>query len=202
AERFLADPTLRALEHPKPTPRHCYLAGGRRPVLFDAKVGHGLARQVPPEAYRRFCADLKARTDRNQANRAGEPALHAENQGLTAEWVARCGPPAQQDRHAAGVLPLQEVLEGMADEAFSTVGARQRYIRDGVERLQTYLGQFPRYAKIVVTKEDLLVTSANAEHATEPQWALKLELQALLPDADLTLRLHRVSLRTEPNAPH
>lgn len=52
AEDLLADPNMRALEHPKPTPRQCYLQRGRRRLLFDAKVGHGLVRQVPPEAYR------------------------------------------------------------------------------------------------------------------------------------------------------
>lgn len=201
AEQFLADPNLRALEHPKPTPRQCYLPRGRRPLLFDAKTNHGIARQVPPEAYRRFCEDLRARTERNREIRARELAVHDEKQRLIAEWVARCGTPDQQDRRAAGVLPVEEAVEGMADEAFAAAGDRPRYVRDGVERLQAFLRQFPKYAKAVVTKLDLVVTSANAEHATEAQWTLKKELEELLPATELTLRLHRLSWKKDSNAP-
>jgi hypothetical protein len=201
AEEFLADPTMRALEHPKPTPRQCYLRLGRRQVLFDAKVGHGLARQVPPEAYRRFSADLRERRERNQARRAEQLALHEDKQRAIAEWVARRGTSDQQARHAASVLPLEEVLECMADEAFAAVGDRPRYVRDGVERLQAHLRQFPQYGNAVVTRVDLVVTSANAEHATEAQWALKQELNALLPEAELTLRLHRLAWKQDPDAP-
>jgi hypothetical protein len=201
AERFFADPDMRALEHPKPTPRQCYLAGGRRPILFDAKQHRDLARQVPPEAFRRFSEDLRARTERNQEKRARQLAIHEERQRVIAEWVARRGTPDQQARHAAGVLPLQEVLDGLTDEAFAVVGDRPRYVRDGVERLQAYLRQFPQYAKVVVTKADLLVTSANAAEATETMWALKQELETLLPDAVLTMRLHWLALKTEPSGP-
>ena len=201
AEQFLADSNLRALEHPKPTPRQCYLPRGHRPLLFDAKTGHGLARQVPPEAYRRFCEDLRARTERNREKRARELAVHDEKQRLIAEWVARRGTPDQQDRHAAGALSVDEALEGLSDEAFVPAGERPRYVRDGVERLQTFLRQFPEYRKAIVTKLDLVVTSANCEHATEAQWALKKELQDLLPDFELTLRLHRLAWKKDPNAP-
>lgn len=201
AEQFLADPALRALEHPKPTPRQCYLPRGRRPLLFDAKTNHGLARQVPPEAYRRFCDDLRARTERNKEIRARQLAAHDEKKRLIAEWVVRCGTSDQQDRHVAGVLPVEEALEGMADEAFAAAGDRPRYVRDGVERLQVFLRQFPKYCKAVVTKLDLLVTSANAEHATEEQWVLKKELEEALPDTELTLRLHRLAWKKDSNAP-
>lgn len=202
AEQFLADPTMRALEHPKPTPRQCYLAAGRRPMQFDAKQHQGLARQVPPEAYRRFSEDLRARTERNREIRARELGVHGEKQRLIADWVAKRGTPAQKERHAAGVLAVDDVLEGMADDAFAAVGNRPRYVRDGVERLQAHLRQFPEHADTVVSKANLLVTSINAEEATEVQWALRCELQALLPEAELTLRLHRLSLKTAPNAPH
>jgi hypothetical protein len=63
------------------------------------------------------------------------------------------------------------------------------------------LRQFSQYAKVVVTKTDLLVTSENAEKANEAQWALTQELQKLLPDAELTLRLHRLAWKKDPLAP-
>ena len=201
AERFLADPTQRAHEHPKPTPRRCYLTHRHRTIMFDSKTDRGLARQVPPEAYRRFCEDLRARTERNREIRARELALHNEKEREIAEWVATRGTADQQDRHAAGVLSIKEVLEGMADDAFAAAGERPRYKRDGVSRLESYLRQFPQYAKVVITKADFLVTSANAEHANEEQWALKLELETLLPDATFTLRLHRLAWTKDPKAP-
>jgi hypothetical protein len=170
-------------------------------MFFDAKVGHGLARQVPPEAYRRFCADLDARAERNQAKRARELALHDEKERAVAEWVGRCGSRDQQERHAAGVLPMHEALEGMADEAFADVGDRPRYARDGAERLQEHLRQFPRYTQVIVTKADLVVTSETADEATEAQWALKSDLETLLADAEFNLRLHRLSWRADPAAP-
>lgn len=201
AERFLADPTLRAHEHPKPTPRRCYLTHRHRTIMFDAKTDRGMARQVPPEAYRRFSDDLRARTERNREIRTRELGVHDEKERVIAEWVVARGTPDQQDRHAAGMLSIKEVLEGMADDAFAAAGERPRYVRDGISRLESYLRQFPQYAKVVVTKADFLVTSANAEHANEAQWALKQELEKLLPDATLTLRLHRLSWTKDPKAP-
>jgi hypothetical protein len=201
AERFLADPTQRAHEHPKPTPRRCYLTHRHRTIMFDAKTDRGLARQVPPEAYRRFSEDLRARTERNREIRARELALHNEKERVIAEWIATRATSDQQHRHAAGVLSIKEVLEGMADDAFAAAGERPRYVRDGISRLETYLRQFPQYAKVVITKADFLVTSVNAEHANEAQWALKQELESLLPDATFTLRLHRLAWTKDPKAP-
>lgn len=201
AEEFLADPSMRALEHPKPTPRQCYLQRGRRQILFDARMGHGLARQVPPEAHRRFSTDLRDRRQLNMARRAEQLALHEEKRRAIADWVERSGTDDQKARHAAGVLPLEEVLEGMADEAFAVVGNRPRYVRDGVERLQAHLRQFPEYADVVVARPSLVVASANTEHATEDQWGLQHELQALLPMAKVTLRIHRLTWSGDPAAP-
>jgi hypothetical protein len=78
AERFLADPALRAHEHPKPTPRRCYLTHRHRTIEFDAKTDRGMARQVPPEAYRRFSEDLRARKAHNQELRTRQLAVHGE----------------------------------------------------------------------------------------------------------------------------
>lgn len=201
AEAFLADQAMRALEHPKPTQRQCYLQRGRRQILFDARMGHGLARQVPPEAYRRFMADLNERRQRNMARRAEQLALHEAKRRAIAEWVERRGTQDQKARHAVSMLPLTEALEGLADEAFAVVSERPRYVRDGVERLQAHLRQFSRYADVAVTKAELHVDSADADHATEAQWRLQEELQALLPNASVSLRIHQLSWRKDPAAP-
>ena len=98
-------------------------------------------------------------------------------------------------------LVIEEVLEGMADEVFGVVGDKPRYVRDGVERLQCHLRQFPKYSDVVITRADLLVVSANAEQATDEQWAFKEELQALVPEGALALRMHRLSWRGDSTSP-
>jgi len=156
---------------------------------------------VPPEAYRRFTTDLRERRERNLARRVEQLALHQEKRRTIADWVERRGTPDQKARHAAGVLPLQEALEGLADEAFAVVGDRPRYVRDGVERLQAHLRQFPDYANVVISASELLVVSTQAESATVEQWALKQHLETILPNAELSFRVHRLSSKTDPRAP-
>ena len=202
AEDFLADLTRRAHEHPRPTPRQCYLTARNRIVLFDAKTDHGVARQVPSEAYRRYCADVKTRSERNRDIFRREMALHQERDRVIAEWVNTHGTRDQQDRHAAGMLPTREVLEGIADEQFAVASDRPRYVHDGVERLQSYLRQFPPYANVVVTKRDLRVTTDHAEDATEAQWTLMQDLRALFPDADVVLQRHRLAWARDADAPY
>jgi hypothetical protein len=201
AEDFLADPTRRALEHPKPTRRKCYLAtkSGRN-VLFDAKRDIGVARQVPPEAYRRFCQDYSERREKNFDTRSRQLALHGERDRFVADWVAQHGTPDQRQRFAQGMLSLKEILNGVADLAFAAARERPLYVRDGVGQLQRHFRQFAQYANVVVTKEDLIIDSANAENASESQWAFVRELQRLLPDASVTLRLQRFSWRREPKS--
>jgi hypothetical protein len=201
AEEFLAEPMRRAHEHPRPTPRQCYLTARNRVVFYDAKTDHGAARHVPPEAFRRYCADVTARKARNQDISRRESALHDQRVRLIADWVATRGTRDQRERHAAGLLPIREVLEGLADEHFAAAGERQRYVHDGVERLQTFLQRFPAYAHVVVTTRDLRVTTAHAEDATDAQWALMEDLRALFPDAEVMLQRHRLAWAGDANAP-
>jgi hypothetical protein len=169
-------------------------------VLFDVSIDDGLAKEVPPEAHRRFRADLRTRREENLRQRAEQLGLHEEKQRVIAEWIAAHGTPEQQSRHAADVLPMAEVIELMADEAFTPI-AHPRYVRDGAERLQSHLRQFPQYATAVVTAADLAVTSKDAGQATAAQWALVQELRDTLPDATVTLRMHRLAWKLDANAP-
>jgi hypothetical protein len=99
------------------------------------------------------------------------------------------------------MLPLAEVLEGMADEEFGAAGDRPRYVLDGVERLQAHLRSIPRYAHVVIGKGDLGVRTTRAEEATEAQWLLLREMRALFPRADVTLQRHRLGWKHDANAP-
>jgi hypothetical protein len=201
ARAFLSDPNQRALGHPPPTPKRCAIATEAGRVLFDADTDHPPARDVPLEAYRRFRTDLRARQGRSQQGRAEQLAAHEEKKRFIADWIAANGTVEQQDRQAAGMLPIDEALEALGDVEFAPLGDRPRYTRDGVARLQVHLRQDPRYSDAIVTAATLSVISTNAVKATAAQWALLKEIQALLPHATATLRIHRLSWKQHPHAP-
>jgi hypothetical protein len=201
AQSFLADLTQRALVHPAPTPKRCYVTSEFGRMLFDADEDEMPARTVPAEAHRRFRSDLRERKERNQRERAAQLAIHEEKRRFIAGWIAAHGTQEQQARHAAGMLPMDEAIEAIADEALTSIGDRPRYTRDGAARLQAHLHLLTRYAGAVVTSLDLRVTSANASSATPHQWAFVREVQMLLPDSVVVLREHKLAWKSEPLAP-
>lgn len=201
AEEFLADPKRRARVHPRPTSRLCHLLVNNTVVRFDVKTDVGIARQLPPEAYRRFCGDERERSQRGQEEFKTGYAVHQEKERLVAEWVSKHGSPSQRERHAAGLLPISEVLEGMADQEFAAAASRPRYVPDGVERLQAFLRGHPQYANVVLMKVDLKVQTERAEDATEAQWSMLSELRAVFPHAEVTLQRHTLTWTRDPKAP-
>jgi hypothetical protein len=201
AQQFLNDRTQRALVHPVPTPDRCYLVAPQGRVRFDVNLDEGPARQVPPEAHRRFRTDLRARAERRQQERAAQLAVFEEKKRVAAEWIATRGTPEQQARHAAGVLPIAEAVELMTDETFRPLDRWPVYPLDGAERLQAHLRQFPQFAHATVTTRDLVITVADAQRASAAQWALVQELQRALPGATVTLRAHRLAWKLNAAAP-
>lgn len=197
AQAFLSDPTQRALVHPAPTPKRCFVAMALGRLVFDASTDEAPARDVPLEAHRRFRADLRARREQNQQQRAAQLALHEEKKRVIAEWIATHGTPEQQARQAAGMLPMDEAIEAMADQAFTSLGDRLRYVLDGLARLQARVREYSQHADVVITRDDLIVTSANAEKMTAAQWALVNEFHALVPEATVTLRVHKLSWKRD-----
>jgi hypothetical protein len=153
------------------------------------------------EAHRRFRADLRARADRNQQERSAQLAIHEEKKRLIAEWIDAHGSPEQRARQAAGMLPMDEAIEAMADEAFAGVQGLRRYVRDGAERLQAHVRQWHQHGAATVTATDLSVTSTNAVKATAVQWALVERVRTLLPDATVALRAHRLAWTRDAKVP-
>src|SRR3954469_22692770 len=139
AKAFLADPGRRALVHPTPSPKRCLVEteGGR--IFFDADPDVAPARDVPAEAHRRFRADLRVTREQNLRTRAEQLAQHEEKKKFAAEWIAAHGTPEQQTRQAAGVLPIDEVIDAMTDHAFRCLAERRRYVPDGAARVQALL---------------------------------------------------------------
>ena len=201
AEEFLADPKRRARVHPRPTSRACHVLVNNSVVRFDAKTDVGIARQVPPEAYRRFSADERERSQRGQEEFKRGYAVHQEKARLVADWISTYGSPSQRERYAAGLLPVSEVLEGMADQEFAAAASRPRYVPDGVERLQAFLRRHAPYANVVLMKVDLDVRTDRAEDATEAQWSMLSELRAVFPLAEVTLQRHTLTWTRDSSAP-
>src|SRR5262249_9024119 len=78
AKACLSDLTRRALVHPTPSPTRCVIQTEEGRVFFDAATDLAPARDVPPEAHRRFRADLRAQRDQNLKTRAAQLAQHEE----------------------------------------------------------------------------------------------------------------------------
>jgi hypothetical protein len=201
AQGFFADPAQRAMVHPVPTPTRCFLAtlGGR--VMFDASSDIGPARELPLEAHRRFRADLRARKERTLKLRAEQLALHEEKKRVIGEWAVTRATDEQRSRQEAGLLPVEEVIEALTEEAFSGLNGQPRYEMDGAARLQTHLRAAIGRADLVVGPADLQVAGMDASSATSGQWSVVRQLKATLPDADVTLREHRLSWRRDPAQP-
>lgn len=202
AQAFLGDPSQRAIVHPAPTPTRCYMLTEKGRRLFDTASDEGLARELPPEAHKRFRADLRVRGEKNRQERAAQQALHESKKAAIAVWIAEHGTPGQRARQAAGVLPLDEAIEALTDQVFAPAGDRPRYLRDGLARLHQHLRTWSRtYADITIVASDLVVASTEPATATQAQWALMQELRTALPLAAVRLRAHRLSWRQEDRAP-
>jgi len=201
AHAFLSDTTQRALSHPAPTPTRCFMPTATGRVMFDAASDVGPARDVPREAYRRFRSDVRARKEQNLKNRADGLAVHQAKLVAAAAWVAAQGTDDQRGRHAAGLLPMAEVIAALTEHAFADVQDMTRYLLDGLDRLQGHLRTLTGRAELTIAPTDLRIVGLDATAATAAQWTIVRQLQARLPDADVTLREHRLSWRREPALP-
>lgn len=201
ARAFLADSAQRAMVRPAPNPRRCYVATSWGRVMFDGGLDKGVAGDVPQEAYRRFRADERLRKEAHLQRRADDQVLHQEKTRVMAEWVAAHGTDHQRERYAAGLLPITEVVDALTDEAFASVRDLPPYPLDGVERLQTHVRALTGDATVVVTPSDVTVAGADAADATAAEWAVMRLLKTRLPDADVKLRVHRLSWRRDPSVP-
>jgi hypothetical protein len=201
-EAFLAEQGQRAVTHPPPTAKRCYLESDKGRLLFDVGTDHGLAKDIPAEAHRRFRADLRDRDERNRRERGIQLALHEEKKAYIAEWIAANGTEEQKLRHANGMLPMDEAIAGITDQVFAAAGPLPLYIHDGASRLQAFLRVETGQNDIVVAATDLKVRSIHAVKATAAQWSIVQHLRSQLPDVDVVLREHVLRStqheRTEP----
>jgi hypothetical protein len=202
AQAFLTDKRQRALERPTPNQAWCYLRaddGGR--MLFDVTKGSRLSRNVPPEAHRRFQADLRARRRRSLEERTVQAVHHEQKKQFVADWILAHGTPDQQARQRAGLLSMQEALDLISDHLFAPARDFPLYPHDGAAILEAHLRTIPEFADVVITKADLVHTFEDAKAANAAQWARAQEIQRALPHATVTVRFHRLLWRKNLNAP-
>ena len=202
AKGFLNDRTQRAVERPTPAPTHCFLIaeGGRR-LRFDVSLDEGSARDVPAEAYRRFMADMRVRRERGRQQRCIDATQYDDKRQFIAAWIGTHGTADQRARHAAGVLSIEEPAQAIADEAFAVLNGQSRYVGIDDARLQAHLRLCPGCAEAVVTSADLTITVTEARSVTAAQWERMQELKALVPDAEVVLRAHKIGWKPHPEAP-
>lgn len=195
AREFLSNVAHRAIVHPAPTPKRCFIQTSTGRLMFDVTSDTGIAKEVPPEAHRRFRNDLHTRRQRNLTERAEQLELHEQKKGAAAAWIASYGTADQRSRAAAGVLALDEVLTAMTDDAFRAAIDIPLYERDGAARLQAHLRTNTGDPDLIVAAADLEVISVDAASATSEQWSLMSRLQTTFPDASIKLREHRLRSR-------
>jgi hypothetical protein len=187
AQAFLADPGQRSVAHPPPTQRYCVIETEGRRIVFDVSADPVLAKPVAIEATRRFRTDQRVRREQNLQERAKQLALHEEKRRFVADWIAKHGTAEQQARQAAGVLPITEAIEAIADQAFAPAAGHPRYVRDGAARLQELLRENPNYSDIAVAPSDVIAETTVPKTATASQWAAVEKLRATFPEGAVTL---------------
>ena len=90
------------------------------------------------------------------------------------------------------MLPMDEAIEGITDQAFAANGQLPLYTRDGAERLQQFLRESTGLVDTVVGPPDVTVRSSHAVKATAAQWAI-VQHEGRVPDANVVLREHVLS---------
>lgn len=200
AAAFLAESSQRALRHPAPTPRRCVLPTPSGPVTFDRTVDTGITAEVPAEAFRRFRADLDAVRARRAVERAEHLHVHETRRTAMATWVAVHGTDDQCARHAAGLLPMAEVIEAMSDAAFLALAEYRQYVRDGAARMQVHVEQWTGQ-RVTVRPQDFTVAGRPATLATRAQWALLETFRAAVPGATVTLHRREYVWTRNPGVP-
>jgi hypothetical protein len=201
AVSFLQDDTQRAIIHPAPTSTRCYLNTRFFHMEFHVGKDEGPAHDVPREALRRFRADVQAARERRERERIEHLKIHEARKQAIAAWVAQYGTDDQRARHAAGLLPIDEVVNAMADEAFRSLADRPRYSHDGAVLVQVHVQQWTGQAIVTVGQNDFVVVGHPARSATRRQWALLQEIQAAVPDAVVSLHLREIIWRRDPGVP-
>jgi hypothetical protein len=131
----------------------------------------------------RLFLEKEQRTAREKAEAAAAKAREkAEAETGMAEWLDVHATENQRQRHDAGLLPEDEVLQSMADVAFLALSGEPRYEKlraSDVGHEENCYAPDPKFE------------ASDAESVTAEQWDRLQALRALAPDgAEVRARLH------------
>lgn len=151
------------------------------------------------EEIERLNAEVKSKREESKkikedVERAQEEKKRAEElakRSQIAAWVAEKGTDNQKKRAELGLLPDDEVIDAIREEAFSPLsgqGSPEVYFR----RYQKITRQeVPYWCEYDEDAPHAKFGAEDAETATAEQFAALERIQARMPDAKITLRVHR-----------
>lgn len=124
---------------------------------------------------------------RAAAKKAEEAAALRRREEQLAKWVSRYGTPDQKKRQAEKLLPEDEVVAAIREQAFSPLEDLPRYERITKKELAAAAREAGR-ADLVGSKVEFVVLPSKT--ATKAQFAVKEAILAKLPEAEVVLRDH------------
>jgi hypothetical protein len=95
---------------------------------------------------------------------------------------------------------MDEAIEAITDQVFAPLRAHEAYVRDGVHQMRAQLASVGRPSE-PVAPADLVVKSEHAKMASAEQWMVVKAFRALMPEATVHLRVHRISLKGDSAPP-
>lgn len=107
-------------------------------------------------------------------------------------WVAEHGTDGQKKRHAAGLLPEGEVLDGMRDQAFACLDGFGRYEKMTAANVLDELGLGNDFDRDYNPAPDVEFSTEDASEASDDEFATLETIKAALGEraATVTLRDH------------
>ena len=121
------------------------------------------------------------------AEQAEAEAAKRRKKEQLAKWVARYGTSEQKKRMAQNLLPDEEILDAIREQAFSPLDDVPRYERITKKELAKVVRDAGR-ADLVGSKVEFVVRPAQT--ASKEEFAFKELLREKLPDAEVVLRDH------------
>ena len=196
--------TQRAVAHPPPSPKRCYVMTERGRLLFDVATDQGLAKEVPPEAHRRFRADLRAqgRTQSAGPSRSSSRSTKRRS-GSSPSGLRRTAPTNRRRARPPACFRWTRRLKAITDQAFAvdrpTVRSTRATAPSGCRRS---FAKSRGLADTVVDHADVAVRSVQRREGDGRAVGGRSGVcRALMPDANVVLREHVLSSKRHHESP-
>ena len=134
------------------------------------------------------CEGIARRVQRDKAEKeaASLREQDAQRRQIT-DWVAQHGTANQQRRYTAGLLPKDEVVAGMRDQAFAPLSTLVRYERMKQSEVRAHVAS---HGYEIRDDADVEFDAEDCETATADEFDLMKSIRGMAPGAELRLRNH------------